>query len=236
MANLFKWKQYESDIIILCIRWYLKFPLLYRNLQDIMAERGLAVVHTTILRWVKEYSPIITKKTRNYLKATNDSWRVDETYVKVKGIWTYLYRAVDSNGDTIDFYLSKNRDKKSAKTFFKKALKSSHNKNPRVITVDKNQSYEVGIPELIYESILNCKTTFRQTKYLKNIVEQDHRAIKRIIDPMMGFKSFSFAKDIISGIEIFHMIKKGQVEEFENSFQYVKFEVDFINNIMGIVA
>jgi len=115
--NLFKWKHYESEIIMLCTRWYLKYPLSYRNVVDMMAERGLDISHTTIMRWVHQYSPTIEERTKRHLRATNDSWRVDETYVKVKGKWTYLYRAVDSNGDTIEFYFSKTRDKASAKQF-----------------------------------------------------------------------------------------------------------------------
>ena len=231
MSNLFKYKQYESEIILLTVRWYLKFSLSYRDLVEMMEERGLRISHTSIMRWVHQYAPEIDKRVRKHLKPTNDSWRTDETYVKVKGVWHYLYRAVDSKGNTIDFFLSKNRDKKSVKKFFKKALGSSHNQNPRIITVDKNQSYEVAIPELIYNGDLPCKTKFRQTKYLNNVVEQDHRRIKRIVLPTLGFKSFETAKKTISGIEIMQMIKKKQVD-FE--YQSVLFEIDFINKIMDV--
>ncbi len=129
-----------------------------------MEERRLSILHTTIMRWVHEYSPIIDEKIRKHLKETNDSWRIDKSYIKVKGEWKYLYRAVDSKGNTIDFYLSEKRDKKSAKRFFKKALGCSHNQQPRVITVDKNQAYEVGIPELIYEGDIDCRKSIRQVK------------------------------------------------------------------------
>jgi len=145
MANLFKWKHFESHIILLCVRWYLKYPLSYRNIEEMMAERGLSVTHTTIMRWVQQYSTIIYRKVRKHLKPTNDSWRTDETYIKIKGKWCYLYRAVDSDGNTIDFWLSENRDKNAAERFFKKALGSSHNKMPRVITTDKYYTYEVLI-------------------------------------------------------------------------------------------
>jgi len=137
MVNIFKWKHFESEIILLCVRWYLKYPLSYRNLAEMMAERSLSISHTTILRWVQQYSPIINNRIRKYLKPTNDSWRVDETYIKIKGQWAYLYRAVDSEGATIDFWISENRDKKSAEKFFKRALKATHNQVPRVITTDK---------------------------------------------------------------------------------------------------
>ena len=139
--NAFKWKHFVGEIILQTVRWYLKYPLSYRNLKEMMAERGIKVDHTTIMRWVHQYSPEIEKKIRRHLRPTNDSWRVDETYIKVKGKWKYLYRAVDSDGDTIDFMLSAKRNRKAAKRFFKKALSSNHNQIPRVITVDKNPAY-----------------------------------------------------------------------------------------------
>jgi transposase-like protein len=141
-VNSFKWKHFAGEIILLNVRWYLKYSLSYRNLEEMMAERGVEVDHTTIMRWVHQYSPEMEKKVRRYLKPTNDSWRVDETYIKVKGEYKYLYRAVDSDGNTIDFMLSAKRDRKTAKRFFKKALGSKHNQTPRVITVDKNPAYQ----------------------------------------------------------------------------------------------
>src|SRR3954463_16471377 len=146
--KLFKYRHFEPEIILLCLRWYLRYSLSYRDLEEIMAERGLSVDHTTIYRWVQRYAPILEKKCRAKLRPTNDSWRVDETYIKVKGQWMYLYRAVDSDGNTIDFYLSKTRDKKAAKCFFKKALRSFHVSKPRVITVDKNPAYPKAVGKL----------------------------------------------------------------------------------------
>jgi transposase, IS6 family len=230
--NLFKWKHFESEIILLCVRWYLKYPLSYRMVEEIMAERGLDVKHTTIMRWVHQYSPIIEERVRKHLKRTNDSWRMDETYIKIKGKEAYLYRAVDSEGNTIDFYVSKNRDKKSAKKFFEKALRAIHNKQPRVITIDKYAATEIAIIEEKYYGDLDCKTQYRTTKYLNNIIEQDHRFIKRKVKPMLGFKSLKTAKETISGIEIMHMIRKGQVEEIHD----VLSEVEFLNRIMCEVA
>jgi len=233
MENIdFKWKHYESEIILLCVRWYLKYSLSYRNLEEINNERGLTVDHTTIMRWVHQYSPEINKRIRKYLRPTNDSWRVDETYVKIRGKWCYLYRAVDSNGDTVDFVLSPTRDKIAAKRFFKKALKSPHNQIPRVISVDKNIAYPPAIEKLKENNKLPKSTKLRQVKYLNNIVEQDHRAIKRIFKPMMGFKSFKSANRTLKGIESMHMIRKGQV----NSNKSVLFEVEFINKLFGIVS
>ena len=170
-VNSFKWKHYQLEIILLCVRWYLKYPLSYINLEEMMQQRGLHINHTTIMRWVHQYGPEIEKRIRKHLKETNDSWRVDETYVKVKGRWVYLYRSVDSNGDPVDFMLSVKRDAKAAKRFFIKVLRSTHNKKPRVVTTDKNAAYPKAIKELKNNVDLNINTEFRQIKYLNNIVE-----------------------------------------------------------------
>jgi IS6 family transposase len=197
-----------------------------------MAERGVKVDHTTIMRWVHQYSPEIEKKVRRYLRPTNDSWRMDETYIRVKGEWKYLYRAVDSNGNTIDFMLSAKRNKKAAKRFLKKALGSKHNQMPRAITVDKNPAYPSAVNELKNDRILPKNVNLRQIKYLNNIVEQDHRSIKRIVRPMLGFQSFHTAIKTLKGIEIMHMIKKGQV----NNLNYFDFdEVKYINQLFETV-
>ena len=230
--DLFKWKQFEKEIILLCVRWYLKYPLSYRNLVDMMAERGLTITHTTIMRWVHQYSPIIDKRIRKFLKTTNDSWRMDETYLKIKGKDAYLYRAVDSDGATIDFYVSECRDKEAAKKFFKKALGASHNQQPRVITTDKYAATEIAILEEQYYGDIGCKTQHRMTKYLNNIIEQEHRFIKRKMKLMLGFYSFETAEKTICGIEAMHMIKKGQVGEIQCALS----EVEFINEIMSSVA
>ena len=142
--NLFKWKHYQPDIILLTVRWYLRYNLSFRDLVEMMEERGLSISHTTIMRWVHQYGPELDKRIRRHLKQTNDSWRVDETYIKVKGQWMYLYRAVDSEGNTIDFYLSKTRDNKQPSAFSRKPW-VFHVSKPRVITVDKNPAYPVAI-------------------------------------------------------------------------------------------
>ena len=195
-------------IILLNVRWYLNYSLSYLNLKEMMIERGIQVDHSTIMRWVHQYSPEIETKIRRHLRPTNDSWRVDETYIKVRGKWKYFYRAVDSNGDTIDFMLSAKRNRKAAKRFFKKALSSSHNQIPRAITVDKNPSYLPAIDGLKNDKILPKNVGIRQIKYLNNIIEQDHRSIKRIVNPMLGFQSFRSANKTLKGIEAMNMIKK----------------------------
>ena len=198
-----------------------------------MEERGLSIAHTTIMRWVHQYSPELDERVRRHLKPTNDSWRVDETYVKVKGQWMYLYRAVDSEGNTIDFYLSKTRDHKAAKRFFKKALRSFHVSKPRVITVDKNPAYPIAIEELKKEKKMPVGIQIRQVKYLNNIVEQDHRFIKKRVRSMLGLKSFRTAKSILSGIEAMHIIKKGQLALRDKSVQN---QVKFIHQLFGMAA
>ncbi len=232
LSNSFKWKHYEGEIILLNVRWYLKYPLSYRNLKEMMIERGIQVDHSTIMRWVHQYSPEIEKKIRRYLRPTNDSWRVDETHIKVKGKWKYFYRAVDSNGDTIDFMLSSKRNRNAAKRFLKKSLSSNPNQMPRTITVDKNPAYPIAIHELKNEKKLSKSVEIRQVKYLNNIIEQDHRSIKRIVNPMLGFQSFQSANKTLKEIEAMNMIKKGQV----NYLNYSVFnEVKYINQLFGLI-
>ncbi|EOQ05668.1 transposase [Bacillus cereus VDM021] len=196
-----------------------------------MEERGLSIAHTTIMRWVHQYGPELDERVRRYLKPTNDSWRVDETYVK--GQWMYLYRAVDSEGNTIDFYLSKTRDHKAAKLFFKKALRSFHVSKPRVITVDKNPAYPIAIQELKKEKKMPIGIQLRQVKYLNNIVEQDHRFIKKRVRPMLGLKSLRTATYILCGIEAMHMIKKKQIHQRMTSTQNQK---EFIHQLFGVAS
>ncbi|MED4286637.1 IS6 family transposase [Priestia megaterium] len=231
--NLFKWKHYQPDIILLTVRWYLRYNLSFRDLVEMMEERGLSIAHTTIMRWVHQYGRELDERVRRHLKPINDSWRVDETYIKVKGQWMYLYRAVDSEGNTIDFYLSKPRDHRAAKRFFKKALWSFHVSKPRVITVDKNPSYPMAIEELKNEKMIPVGIQIRQVKYLNNIVEQDHRFIKKRVLSMLGLKSFSTATSVISGIEAMHMVKKGQLVLWDKSVQN---QVKFIHELFRVAA
>ena len=226
---MFKWKHYQSEIIILCVRWYLKYPLSYRNLQEMMQERGLNINHTTIYRWVLEYSPKLNRGLRKHLKQTGDSWRVDETYIKLNGKWMYLYRAVDQRGNTIDFWLSRKRDRKAAKKFFRKALRSPHNTNPRVITTDKYAATIKTIKNEIKNKRLHPGTKHRSSKYMNNIIEQDHRHIKRITNQMLGFKHFKSACATIQGIEAMNIIRKGQA-----STKSVFEEITLINVIFSV--
>ncbi len=185
----FKWRHFQSDVILLCVRWYLRYSLSYRDLEEIMLERGLHVDHTTIYRWVQHYTPALESRCRPHLNATNDSWRVDETYIKVKKEWIYLYRAVDAQGNTLDFWFSSTSDAKAAKRFFLKTLAACHTVEPRVINVDKNGAYPKAFAALKAEGIIPEACELRQSKYLNNLVEQDHRFIKRLTKPGMGFFS-----------------------------------------------
>ena len=197
-------------------------------------ERGIDVHHTTVYRWVQDYAPEIDKRCRPYLRLTNDSWRVDETYIKVKGKWKYLYRAVDSDGSTLDFFLTAKRDAQAAKRFFKKTLKAIHTHNPRVITVDKNTAYPKAIEELKAKEELATQVELRQKKYLNNMVEQDHRGIKQLIKPGMGFESFNTARRTIKGYEIMNMMRKSQIKNVDKGAVIER--VRFINQLFGVAA
>ena len=211
----FKWGHFQSDIILLCVRWYLRYPLSYRNLEEMMGERGLTVDHTTVYPWIQAYATQLDKRCRSYLKPSNDSWRVDETYIPVKGEWKYLYRAVDSEGNTLDFLLTAKRDATAAERFLRKALAAAHTQTPRVINVDKNAAYPKAEETLKAEDLLAETTELRQNKYLNNIVEQDHRFIKRLTLAGMGFQSFNTARRTLRGYEAMNMIRKGQVQGVE---------------------
>lgn len=230
----FKWKHYQGEVILLCVRWYLKYALSYRNLEEIMCERGLSVDHTTIYRWVMIYAPLIEKKSRKYLKSTNDSWRVDETYIKVKGKWKYLYRAVDSNGQTLDFMLSAKRDKKAAKKFLIKVFKGRQDKQARVINVDKSPTYPTAFEELKSEDILDQKCELSQVKYLNNIVELWPRFPKRLAKYKSYFQYFHTAWRTLKGYEIMNAIRKGQVKNIMKSD--VLGQRDFIHSLFGIAV
>lgn len=279
----FKWRHFESEIILLYVRWYLRYALSYRDLEELMRERGLQVDHTTIYRWFQHYAPELEKRSRPHLKATTDSWRVDETYIKIKKTWTYLYRAVDSEGNTLEFLLSATQDAEAAERFFVKALRSCASsalqgrpvqeqvaqptaadpnptslsggdlldgsasqeaggasagvlraaasqaapaniapKNlpvkdltpsaPRVINVDKNAAYPKAVAALKAAGALPEHVELRQVKYLNNLVEQDHRFIKRLVKPGMGFFSFETARRTLQGYEVMHMLRKGQMQ------------------------
>jgi transposase-like protein len=232
----FKWRHFQSDIMLLCVRWYLRYALSYRDLEEMMLERGLSVDHTTIYRWVQRYAPELEKRCRPHLKACNDSWKVDETYIKIRKVWFYLYRAVDSEGNTLEFLLSPTRDAKAATDFFLKALRSTADgapqarsrkeqmaqpatlanpatSAPRVINVDKNAAYPKAIADLKTAGVLPEHVALRQVKYRNNLIEQDHRFSKRLTKPGMGFCSFETAWRTLQGYEMMNMLREGQCHD-----------------------
>jgi transposase-like protein len=206
--SLFRGRHFDCAIIILCIRWYITYKLSYRDLVEMMAERGVDISHTTILRWVQRYVPEFEKRWRRYARPIGTSWRVDETYIKVRGRWTYLYRAVDQYGLTVDFLLSEHRDVAAAKRFFTRAIEQHG--PPVRITLDGYPATHAAVTELKKEGVLPSETKIWTSKYLNNIIEQDHRRVKQRIYPMLGFKNFRNATIAISGIELAQKIKKGQ--------------------------
>jgi transposase-like protein len=207
--DLFKGRHFDREIITLCVRWYLRFKLSYRDLVVMMAERGIRLAHSTILRWVRDYVPEFEKRWNRFSCPAGRSWRVDETYVKIKGRWTYLYRAVDSHEKTVDFLLRAKRDVAAVKAFFRRAFKSQ-GRLPQKITLDGYQASHRAAREILGEHQHGKRTLIRSSKYLNNLIEQDHRSIKHRLGPMLGLKRFRSASITIAGIELMHRIRKGQ--------------------------
>jgi transposase-like protein len=208
VAKVLKRLHYPLDVILLCVRWYSAYPLSLRHLEEMMAERGISVDHSTVHRWAIKLLPVLEKAFRRSKRKVGRSWRMDETYIKVKGEWKYLYRAVDKAGDTVDFLLRAHRDKAAALRFFEQAIE--RNGVPEKVTIDKSGSNVAALEAINAEP--GRPIVVRQVKYLNNIVEQDHRAVKRRTKPMLGFKDFRCASILLSGIELMHMIRKGQMK------------------------
>src|SRR2546427_10410503 len=207
MAISFKGAHFPQDIMLMGVRWYVAYPLSTRHVEELMLERGVHVDHSTINRWVVKYSPLLEEAFHRRKRPVWISWRMDETSIKVKGQWYYLYRAVDKPGQTIDFLLTEHRDEQAAKRFLTKAIR--RHGVPEKITIDGSAAHEAAIKSSNEEH--GTAIAIRQIKYLNNIVEQDHRGVKRVTRPMLGFKSFEAAQDTLVGIELMHMIKKRQL-------------------------
>ena len=231
---IFKWRQFEPQIILCAVRWYLRFSLSYRDVQELLAERGVSVDHSTIWRWVQRFAPELLFRLRPHLKPTNRSWRVDETYVRVKGRWCYLYRAIDSQGATIEFYLSESRDLDAAKSLFRRALRDGSHPQPRVINTDLAPTYTSAIPELQRTGIIGRRCRHRPVQYLNNIIEQDHRAIKKRVNAKQNFRAFGAAWRTIEGYEAVHMMRKGQVRWVAGDD--VHRQLLLMHNLFGLAA
>ena len=214
--NDFKGRHFRGEIVLWAVRWYCRYAVSYRDLEAMMTERGVAVDHTTIYRWVQRFAPEIEKRLRwQWRRPGSGSWRIDETYVKVRGRWAYLYRVVDKFGDTIDFYLSATRNTKAAKRFLGKALKGWEDwELPEVLNTDKAPTYAAAIAELKAEGKCPKETRHRQVKYLNNVVEADHGKLKQLIRPVRGFKTMKTAYATIKGFEVMRALRKGQARAF----------------------
>ncbi|CAG23626.1 putative transposase [Photobacterium profundum SS9] len=208
-------KQFPSATILIAVRWYVAYKLSYRDIEELLAERGIRVDHATIHRWVLEYAPQLEAAFRNGKKrAVSGSWRMDETYIKVKARWFYLYRAVDKFGDTIDFMLTEKRDEAASRRFFNKAI-GLHGLPDKVV-IDKSGSNAAALDTLNWQiwfaGIIGGFIEVLQVKYLNNIVEQSHRAVKWKMRTALGFKSIEGAEASIAGVELWQMLRNGQMK------------------------
>jgi IS6 family transposase len=233
----FKWRHFEGEIILWAVRWYCRYGISYRDLEQMMGERGVPLDHSTIYRWVQKYAPEIEKRLRwQWHRPRSISWRVDETYVKVSGRWTYLYRALDKLGNTIDFYLSSTRNAKATKRFLGKALNGLKEwEKPEIINTDKAPTYGIAISELKAEGKCPEKTVPRQVKYLNNVVEADHGKLKQLIRPVRGFKTLKTAYATITGFEVMRALRKGQAAVF-NLTQDICGEARIVERAFGLGA
>lgn len=204
---MFKGCHFPKAVILTCVRWYLRYKLSYRDIEELMAERGVHVDHATVNRWVVKFSPLLLLRSRRHKKPVGKSWRMDETYIKVCGQWKYLYRAVDRQGGTVDFLLTARRDADAAVRFLRQAI--GHNGSPNKINIDCSGANAAGIETYNEEAAATIE--IRRCKYLNNIIEQDHRFVKQKMRAALGFKTFYTAKATLMGIELVRMIRKGQV-------------------------
>ncbi|MEP3331160.1 IS6 family transposase [Sedimentitalea sp.] len=209
----FKGSQYPKNVILYAVFFYVRYAVSYRDLEEIMAERGVEVDHASLNRWVLKYAPLIAANVQARKRPTAVSWRMDETYIKVKGKWVYYYRAIDKFGKTLDFMLSEHRDEAAATAFFSRAI--GNNGFPDRVVIDKRGANLAGLQNMNCLLILNgwfWLIEVLQVKYLNNIIQQDHRFIKKLTRLMKGFKSFISASATLDGIEVAHLIRKRQFE------------------------
>lgn len=207
LRKVLKRFHYPLEVMLTCVRWYVAYPLSLRHIEEMMQERGVFVDHATVHRWAIKMVPVLAAVFRRRKHPVGTSWRMDETYIKVAGQWKYLYRAVDKSGDTVDFLLTAKRDLTAARRYLERAI-NLHGL-PEKITIDKSGANTAAIRSINDDACVDVE--LRQSKYLNNLVEQDHRAVKRITGPMLGFKSFCSAQKLIAGIETMHMVRKGQL-------------------------
>jgi IS6 family transposase len=230
----FKWRHYAPDVILLCVRWCCRYPLSYRDVEEMMRERGLTVDRVTAFSRVQRYAPEINRRMRRHPKMSGTSYRLDETYVKVGTEWKYLYRAVDSAGDTIELVLSAKRDVTAAERFFKKLMRADRRRPPFTIGTDKHASYPAAFATSVKEVILPVDCKLRRVKYLNNVVEQDHRAIRRRWRAMQRFRSLHTAERTPGGVEALHAMGKGQVKRLDGRDMIG--QAKFVAGLFGVAA
>jgi transposase, IS6 family len=233
LLSLFKRRRFPVEIILLCVRWYCKYGISYRDLAEMMEESGVAVDPSTIFRWVQRYAPEIEKRVRQYQGYRSGSWRVDETYVRVGGRWKYLFRAVDKFGQLIASMLAERRNTGAAYRFLRKALRAVSGHPPCSITTDRLASYPKAIRRLQSEGLLPKDVEHRTSKYLNNIIEADHGALKRVIRPARGFQRMKTASATIGGFEVMRMIRRGHCIL---SHPGVTGEIRLVNQLFGLAA
>jgi transposase-like protein len=229
--SLFKRRRFPVEIILLCVRWYCKYEISYRDLAEMMEERGVNVDPSTIFRWVQRYAPEIEKRVRLYQGSRSGSWRADETYVRVGGRWKYLFRAVDKHGQLIDFMLTERRNTQAAYRFLRKALKTMNDYPPSSITTDKLAAYPKAIQLLQREGLLSKDVEHRTSKYLNNIIEADHGALKRVIRPTRGFQRMKTASATLRGFEVMRMIRRGHCMRQDPG---TAGEIRLVNQLFGL--
>jgi transposase-like protein len=233
-ARAFRGFRFPAEVILWAVRWYLQFPISYRDLARRLADRGVAVDHVSLYRWVQRVAPELEKRLRRHLRPGRGPGHVDETYIRVDGGWRYLYRAVDGTGQTIDFRLSAKRDEQAAKRFFRQALGRGNTRNPRTVVTDRLTSYPGALREMKRDGELGRFTRHRRGRWLNNRVEQDHRRVKRLTRPMLGFQGFWTARRTLAGIEAMAMLGKGQVRAVPAND--LPAQRAFVHQIFGLAA
>jgi transposase-like protein len=231
--SLFKGRRFPVEITLLCVRWYCKYGISYRDLTEMMQERGVAVDPSTLFRRVQRYAPEIEKRIRQYQGSRSGSWRVDETYVRIGGRWKSLFRAVDKQGQFIASMLSDRRDTGAAYRFLRKAIKAMGHYPPSSITTDKLASYPKAIQRLQDEGLLSKHVEHQTSKYLNNIIEADHGALKRVIRPTRGFQRMKTARAALKGFEVMRMIRRGHCILARPG---AKSEIRLVNQLFGLAA
>ena len=207
----FKGRQFTAEVILWAVRWYLRFAVSFRDLEEMLAERGVRVDHVSLHRWVQRFAPELERRVRPHMRPVGSTWHVDETYIRVGGAWRYLYRAVDGAGRTVEFLLSAARDAAAARRFFLRALGRGRAGAPRLVVTDRLASYRTALGVLRRDGRLPRRSRHLRGRWLNNRIEQDHRRIKRRTRPMLGFKRFATARRALAGVEAMAMLAKGQV-------------------------